>query len=297
MLKRLGAPSRAYALARTLLACAGALTMIVNGPHVLRAGAIPPSCGGARALGAFCLLGPQPARWVIVAVLLITASGWRPRVTAIPHWWAAAGIYWGLVVRDGGDEAAMVVAMLLIPIALRDPRKWQWSRATLPPSPWWSLLRFQIGVVYVTAAFAKSRAAPWIRGDAVYVYSARSSFRNATWLHHLASNQSIGKALSWSVIGLELVLAVAFLLDQRSRMKFVFPVALVFHLASAIAFRIPSMSVVMIACATITLSREDAAPRTVEHEPVLRPRPRGLPERLTVIAHPEERPQPHLARR
>src|SRR6266849_6714139 len=82
-----------YGLSRTLLAVATAGTIAFNPSRVLftpAAGVYDvPRCNlGILNLSVFCLLSPARlgiARWVSVAVLIVVASGWRPRLTAIPH--------------------------------------------------------------------------------------------------------------------------------------------------------------------------------------------------------------------
>jgi len=54
-------------------------------------------------------------RWVSILVLLVAASGWRPRYTAIPMWWVLFGNQASLTVVDGGDQISAVLALLLIP--------------------------------------------------------------------------------------------------------------------------------------------------------------------------------------
>ncbi len=79
-------------LARTVLASGTLGTLLATSPSVLMsplAGqAPPPVCPGMARAGMWCQVpgaGGQAARLLSIAVLLVTASGWRPRLTAIPH--------------------------------------------------------------------------------------------------------------------------------------------------------------------------------------------------------------------
>src|SRR5271155_4570309 len=99
---RLAAPwGSGLGLARTILALGTLGTLLATTPKVLMSPLAgeppPPACGG---LGH----GGQIARFVCVAILLLVASGWRPRLTAIPHWYVAWSLIANATIQDGGDQ-------------------------------------------------------------------------------------------------------------------------------------------------------------------------------------------------
>ena len=67
-------------------------------------------------------------RWLAVAALLVVASGFRPRVTAIVHTWIVFSVSASVTFPDGGDAIALIVVLLITPMCLADPRPWQWAR-------------------------------------------------------------------------------------------------------------------------------------------------------------------------
>lgn len=82
-----------YGVGRSVLAIATAATLLCNRPSTLfRPGTgVPtaPICDGVGRIGLFCLASSQHlsiARWVAIVVLLIAASGYRPRFTGVAHW-------------------------------------------------------------------------------------------------------------------------------------------------------------------------------------------------------------------
>ncbi|CAN5179691.1 hypothetical protein BH09ACT6_BH09ACT6_12220 [soil metagenome] len=86
-------------------------------------------CAGPAALSLRCLTPANThdlAKLAGILILGIVASGWRPRFTAIPMWWVLFGNQSSLIVVDGGDQIAAVLALLLIPVSLTDRRRWHW---------------------------------------------------------------------------------------------------------------------------------------------------------------------------
>jgi len=124
-----------YGLARTLIASATALTLLFSRPSTLfrpAAGLLDvPVCVGARGGSLFCLVPTghlELARWLAVAGLLLVASGFRPRLTGVLHAWLSFSLFSSAVMVDGGDQCAQVMALLLLPVTLTDPRRWHWDK-------------------------------------------------------------------------------------------------------------------------------------------------------------------------
>src|SRR6202011_1493848 len=123
-----------YGVARSVLALATASTLAFSATGTLFRPAVglPPApyCLGPGRISLFCLVPHDRlslARWLGVAILLVVASGWRPRVTAIFHWWVAFSLFVSITIPDGGDQATAVITLLLLPVALTDPRRWHWQ--------------------------------------------------------------------------------------------------------------------------------------------------------------------------
>src|SRR5690606_15652572 len=121
-----------YGLARSLLALATAGTLLASSSTTLfdaKLGAH--TCEGMSSLGWFCLVPRDRmalGQGVAIVILLVVASGWRPRLTALPHWWITFSFQVSTTVPDGGDQIASVITLLLLPIALCDRRRWHWGR-------------------------------------------------------------------------------------------------------------------------------------------------------------------------
>lgn len=225
-------------LARTLLALGTLGTLAANStdtlfrPTALSADVI--SCSGPAGMGLFCLDLPgglEAARWIGVAVLVLVASGWRPRWTSLPHWWVSFSAMWSITPTDGGDQVTAVLTLLLLPIALTDSRRWHWD--VPPQSPagpadvgfrrivsHFTLVavRLQVAVIYFHAAVSKMGVTEWVDGTALYYWMTSPITASPAWLDPVVQpivTSALGvTALSWGTIVLELLLALGLVLPR-----------------------------------------------------------------------------------
>src|SRR5688572_23611348 len=124
-----------YGLGRTILASSTALTLLFNNSNTLFAplagGLEPPLCTNAlQQLATFCLVPSnmlEAGRWGSIAILVLVASGWRPRLTGLLHWWVSHSLFVSASNVDGGDQASVALTVLLLPLTLTDDRVWHWE--------------------------------------------------------------------------------------------------------------------------------------------------------------------------
>lgn len=222
-------------LARTVLALGTLGTLLATPPRVLLSplagGITPPSCTGLARVSAWCVVpqDPQLARWLSVAVLVVVASGWRPRYTAIPHWWVAWSLFASVTIQDGGDQITAVLTLLLIPALLTDSRRWHWQRAGQAGGPITRitavvtllLIQVQVAGLYLDAGIAKLGVTEWANGTALFYFFHSVVFGAPAWLSPILSavtNLPAGVALlTWGALALEIVLGLALLLPKRLR--------------------------------------------------------------------------------
>lgn len=264
-----------YGLARTVIALCTAATLAANDKSVLfRPGAgslMPPFCQGTRAVSAFCItptLGVDAIRWICIAILLVVASGWRPRVTCLFHWWVSFSLQASALVVDGGDQVAAVLTLLLIPIALADDRAWHWSEPTTPvmngnglhrkllAAFGHGLLRLQVAGIYFHASVAKLTVPEWKDGTAMYYWGTHESFGAPAWLipffRPIVVHGFSVTALTWSVIVLELALSVAFLMERRYQ-RLLMLVGMTMHFGIVFVHGLPSFGLTMVATLLVYL--------------------------------------------
>jgi len=223
-------------LARTVLALGTLGTLLATPPKVLLAplagGITPPFCMGVARASAWCVMpaDPQFARWLSVGILLAVASGWRPRLTAIPHWWACWSLVTSMSIGDGGDSITADLTLLLIPVLLADSRAWHWQR----PDPARSgplprviavvalvLAQVQVACLYLVAGISKLGVPEWLDGTALFYIFRNVTFGAPPWLSPVLSpvtSWPVGvTALTWGAVALEIALGLALLLPKQVR--------------------------------------------------------------------------------
>lgn len=121
------------------------------------------------------------ARAIAGCVLLLVISGYRPKLTALPHWWVTVSFAHGCAVPDGGDHVATILTLLMIPVAITDPRKNHWHAPVTGESrrrvmanevAWVTLqvMRIQVAFIYAYSAVAKLSVPEWANGTALYYW-------------------------------------------------------------------------------------------------------------------------------
>jgi len=257
-----------YGLGRSLLATATALTLALNESAVLfrpLAGALsdPPYCGEALPqAGIFCLLSPHLdlARWIAVGLLVVVASGWRPRFTGVVHWWIASALQTSASTVDGGDQCAAVLTLVLIPITLTDDRRWHWhARAPSTLRGWEevkrliaancaALMRLQIAGIYYHAAVGKVHVTEWADGTAVYYWLTHPLFGVnsilAPFIRPLLLNPLTVSMMTWGVIVVELFLMMG-LVATRAVRKVLLVFGILLHVSIMILQGLGTFSLTM----------------------------------------------------
>lgn len=271
--------SRSLALARTIMATAQLVSIVLTPTGDLFVPEIHnPSgvrCTGLRDLSLWCATGPgdeglHVGGIVAVAVLLGVAVGYRPRWTCIPHWYVTASLGMSATQPWGGDGAASIATLLLIPILLEDRRLWQWTRPTSELQPWWQgaacaawwLIRIQVAVIYVDAALSKLMVPQWRAGTAMYTVFADPDTGILYGFRRLATpvlNQDlVMRALTLSIPLLELAIAFCVLGPRPLRKKAVL-LAMLLHVGIAVLMGLIEFAVVMV-CMVMLCVIEESGP-------------------------------------
>ena len=257
-----------YGVARSLLALATAGTIVFNAPHDIFRPAAEyakvPICEGSFRAGIFCVLGShlEVARWLAFAILAVVASGWRPRLTAIPHWWVSFSVL-SAIVQTGGDQVAAVLTLFLVPLAITDRRRWHWSSnqeesanpsavVRLVASSSLAAVRLQVAGVYFVSAVAKFGVREWANGTALYYWMTDPRFGGPSWLSPILRSSIGVTMLTWGTLLLELSLGLAIFLPKQAR-RYLLIAGVVFHLSIALTIGISSFSLTMVAALVLYL--------------------------------------------
>jgi antimicrobial peptide system SdpB family protein len=261
--------SRWFAVGRTVLALATASELLCTRSAALftQVGAAAgPFCAARPAASLFCLGNPHEfvdaRRWLAIIGLLLVATGYRPRYLSIVHLWIVFSVTTSVTLPDGGDSVALIVVLLITPMCLADPRRWQWAPArqrmarngrTIAYLSFWAL-QLQIAYVYADSAVAKMGVADWQNGSAFYYFVRDKMFGSAgpfTPIWMWVSDQGLTTlAITWGAIVIELAIALFTLLDARWRMA-AFWLCLILHALIFLSMGLFSFSLIMAAIAAL----------------------------------------------
>jgi antimicrobial peptide system SdpB family protein len=299
-------------VARSGIALATAATLVTTPTsslfRPLRGGSEAPDCEGIEAIGAFCVSGSggrELAKWLAVAALLVVASGWRPQLTAVPHWWVTFSVYHGVATQDGGDQIASLVTIALIPYCLLHPGRWHWRRVVAPVSGRRSAvaasalvaIKVQMSFLYFQASVAKLSHQEWADGTAVYYYLSAPNLGVGSWLRWAldltAGPGPLVALMTWVPLAIELTLALT-LLTRRAARIWLLALGVSFHGAIAVGMGLWSFSAIMVCCLLILTIPIGSELRTNRRRPDRdRQRPRGAAaERVHAAPATKRRPAP-----
>ncbi|MDH4038442.1 MAG: hypothetical protein OEV86_13280 [Candidatus Krumholzibacteria bacterium] len=280
-----------YGLSRSFLALGTALTLILNRNDVLFSRDFqflpkPLVAAFVGHLNLFTIVPPAwigPTKWIAILVLLLVVSGWRPRFTAIPHWWISWSFAGACSVPDGGEHVTAALTCLLLPVALTDPRRWHWAaspmfglrhprrhevRRFLAQSGL-AVVRLQVAIIYAHAATAKLAVVEWANGTAMYYWLNHPVFGAPVWLREIMgpiTASAVGvMALTWSAIVIEAAL-FAGLFMVRSWRLYLFVVGVAFHALIVLFHGLPSFAIAMTGALTAYLLTPDGL-RTLQRLP------------------------------
>ena len=310
--------SNVYGLCRSILAAGTALTLLVNDADLLfrPAGTTIASQSQLPSLMDYSLFSlvpnPEVARWLAIAALLVVASGWRPRVTALPHWFVSTSFAVSCVPVDGGDHITAMLTLFLVPLALTDSRTWHWAAPETPPATIRirnaigissvHALRVLVSLIYLHAGVGKMYVSQWLDGTALYYWfldpqvGASGLVRDTVSI--LFTNGTVLTLSTWSVMVFEVALFLALMGSRRFRGGLLVA-GVFFHLGIIMVHGLVSFFFVMTAALVILLRHVDepfaqvevawaAVRRRLFPDPLVVPRPHP---RSRVSFRPKPHPQ------
>ncbi|WP_414167356.1 sporulation-delaying protein SdpB family protein [Streptoverticillium reticulum] len=271
--------SRWFGAGRTVIAVAQLSFMLLTPVKALLVPVVGlgdyPHCNSVRAASAMCLgdtgVGPEAQRWLLIVILAVAASGYRPRWTAIPHAWATYSIAVSIAVPDGGESVAMIMCFFMIPIGLADDRTWHWQQPTRELAPSWRTLTFvaflavrvQIAYLYLDSAISKFGVADWANGTAEYYFLRDNMFGvGKPWdglFLTLSKSAFVVVALTWGALIIEIAIGVCVLASDRWR-KAGLAMDIVLHGSIILTMGLWSFALVMIGSAVVCATPEGRAP-------------------------------------
>ncbi len=258
-----------YGLARSLLAAGTFGTLLFSSTDALfhPVLGLPPApyCQSVAQISLFCLASEhlEVARWLAVVILGLVISGWRPRWTALPHWWVAFSLQASIAIPDGGDAVNAILTLLILPVALTDGRRWHWNLpegfGSSPATAWEAsrrvtahitllFIRLQVAVIYFHAAVGKMAVPEWVDGTALYYWFTHPTFGTPDWIKPLmltlVTTPLTLALMNWGAIVLELLLALGLVMPKRT-WRYLFAAGISFHLIIAVLMGLISFGLAM----------------------------------------------------
>ncbi|WP_028986848.1 sporulation-delaying protein SdpB family protein [Thermicanus aegyptius] len=213
----------------------------------------------------------EVARWIIVILMLIVMSGWRPRITGIIHFWIAFSVFNSAILLDGGEQVLTVMTLILLPITLLDDRKWHWSmpetRAgsaaylykVMGAHVFITFARLQLSILYGQAAIERLKNPEWLDGTAVYYFFQIPMLGITETMKSLLNpilTSPFVFFITWGVTIVELFLAFGFL-APKNRWKYFLASGVFLHLGIAVLLGLWTFSLTMIACLIVSYVPEE----------------------------------------
>jgi antimicrobial peptide system SdpB family protein len=175
------------------------------------------------------------------------------------------------ITADGGDQAATLLTLFLIPVALTDPRVWHWESHILPKesevgaghvvaASGLLAVEFQVAVIYLHSSIAKFGVSAWAKGTAAYYWLLDPRFGAVSPLHGIIGavlSNGIGVVVAtYGVLAVELALGLGWLFRGRPR-RWLLAAGVGLHAVIAVLMGLPSFGVAMSGALVLYLLAND----------------------------------------
>ncbi|WP_203364636.1 sporulation-delaying protein SdpB family protein [Bacillus sp. REN10] len=255
--------TNAYGFFRSLLATATLLTLIFNDTSILLSyTANDTGCPHVKIPSAFCLFDSwgvslEIVRYLMIILLFIIISGWRPRFTGIIHWYICYSLQTSAITIDGGEQIATVLSFILIFITILDGRKNHFEQLSINPQSltlkymtWlcFGFIKFQVFIIYLNASVERLKNKEWADGTAIYYFFSDPIFGIANYQRVFMDpilESSLVIILTWSVTIFEFFLAAS-ILGNRQVKRIALILGILFHIGIMFFIGIVTFGIVMI---------------------------------------------------
>ena len=193
----------------------------------------------------FTVMAPEKARIIVAIMLILVMTGLAPQITGFLFFWACFSFHNYYIILNGGDDIAMVLSLLLLPVCITDPRFNQWKRVKNRPSKRNIIagiamfaIQLQAAWLYFDACIPKLWLKEWRDGTAVYYFTSHYRLGAHGWLQQFNEIFTLSpfvRLITWSVLLLELLLSMCIFFPVKTRQKFLYP-AIFFHFLIVINF-------------------------------------------------------------
>src|SRR5690606_36984268 len=170
------------------------------------------------------------AKWVSIFILLVVASGYRPKYTSLFHWYISFSFCASSFVIEGGDQITQNLTLLLIPFFIFDNRKNHWLNEPnkFQTNSWtliiYFIIRLQACFVYLQASIGKLKVDEWRDGTALY-YWLNNNFVGSPIIirpivNYLTTSPKLLTISTWSSIIIEFLIFMCISSFKKQRIYF-----------------------------------------------------------------------------
>lgn len=195
--------------------------------------------------------------WVSNIILILVIIGIYPRITSILHVWVTYSITTSVLVIEGGDQIVFQISAYLLPLCLTDNRfnAWFIGKRKKMLSVYlgylsYSLIIFQMFLIYFFAGMGKIGSIVWQEGTAAYYWfnypGFGASYIISDILSSLLKNPWLVSSFTWGTIILELLLAILIISLNKKYSKLIFLTSFFFHFLIAGIFGLISFLFAML---------------------------------------------------
>jgi antimicrobial peptide system SdpB family protein len=193
-----------------------------------------------------------------IIILLWVISGYFSQISSILHAYVSYSFLYDSKIIEGGDQVALIITILLIPICLLDNKVNLWSSKTfnykipeflnLISMSCFQVIKIQIAIVYLFAGVVKANVSEWIEGSAIYYWLNHTMGTTDYLLNifsYLINSNTFSQILTWLTLILEFLLFGSIFMLQKQKNQ-LFYIAIFFHISIAVFFGLWAFSLIMI---------------------------------------------------
>jgi antimicrobial peptide system SdpB family protein len=282
-LRQINVHTEKLAIARFLLALGVAFTLLFNDMKVVANHQYTTLPGyvarhqsptpNMRKTNLFYLLPPAAAKAVAIIILVFVMSGYFPDMSCLLHLYVNVCVHSYFIIFNGGDQVAVLLSFLLVPVCMTDPRRNQWQKATVKPrtrniiaNVAMFAIQLQAAIIYLYSGVSKAFVTEWQEGTAVYYYISNHRTGAPDWLrsiNELITLTPIVAVISWGVIMFEILLFACLFASPKIRHVF-FIMALSFHFLIILNFGLVTFFLSMAALLVLFLDDQNASVKLLD---------------------------------
>ncbi|MEK6495480.1 hypothetical protein AABL85_17170, partial [Myroides odoratimimus] len=188
------------------------------------------------------------SRLLSYLIALFVISGYLPRYSALLHLWLQFSFIISAKHIEGGDQAAYLFTLFILPLLLFDNRRNHWQKGKVNDNFYINTICFlffvfsqiQFFIIYFIASVSKFSDINWKNGSALYYWFTEPVFGLNSALKEVVlpifKSSYILSGSTWLVLLLELFIAFSVFYKNKKLKNFILYLGIIFHFLIGIVF-------------------------------------------------------------